>query len=440
VRYVIVGNSAAAVGAVEGLRSIDREGSVTLVAAEREHAYSRPLISYLLAGKVAAELMNYRPADFYLRHRVQAHLGEEVVAVDVARRAVTARSGRQFAYDRLLLATGGRAIVPDLPGLQAKGVFTFTTWNDARAIEAALAERRLTEAVVLGGGLIGLKAAEALMARGLKVTIVELADHLLSAALDRAASEIVEQALRRRAAAVCLQTTIDKVLTSAGAVRGVHLASGHTIYCQMLVVAVGVEPNVEYLRSSGLVLGRGVVVDEFMRTSAPDVYAAGDLAEAQDLLAGRKRPIPILPLAYRQGLIAGRNMAGAQETYRGGLAMNAIEICDVPTIAVGLTTAPEADGYETLTQSDPAGGPDARNSPGAPGRARAYRKVVLQGGRIVGALFVGDIDRAGIYTGLIERRVDVSAIRHLLLSKEFGLLALDPEYRKHVVNGPGIEV
>ena len=427
--YIVVGNSTAAVGAIEGLRSTDPDGRITLLAAEPDHTYSRPLISYLLAGKVDQRQMNYRPGDFYEKHAVATHLGDEVVSVDVANRTVATASGKQFQYDRLLLATGGRPFVPPIEGMDCDGVFTFAGWQDVRGIEQRLGAHTVREAVVLGGGMIGLKAAEALLGRGLKVTIVELADRLLSTTLDAVASRVLVDALQKRDAAVCLETTVDKVLSSGGTIRGVHLAGDLEIYCQMLVVATGVVPNVGFLEGSSIEINRGIVVDERMRTSVGDVYAAGDVVEAHDLLLGRKRPIPILPLAYRQGYGAGRNMAGVEETYHGGMAMNAIEICDVPTIAVGQTTLCDdcADGHcEVLTESDPQKG--------------TYKKVVLQKDRIVGVILVGDIDKAGIYAGLIERKADVGAIRQLLLSSEFGLLSLDPEYRKHMVSGPGIEV
>jgi len=429
VNYLIVGNSAAAVGAIEGLRSADPDGRIMLLSGEMDHTYSRPLISYLLAGKVDRQRMNYRPDDFYEKHTVEAQLGEDVVSVDTAAGTVTTSGGTQFEYDRLLLATGGRPFVPPIEGLDCEGVFTFTRWQDVRRIEQHLEAHTVHEAVVLGGGMIGLKAAEALLARGLKVTIVELAGRLLSTTLDAVASGIMVEALQKRGAAVCLETTIAKVLSSGGTIKGVHLADNLKIYCQMLVVAIGVVPNVGFLEGSGIETKRGIVVDERMRTSVENVYAAGDVVEAYDLLLGEKRPIPILPLAYRQGYVAGRNMAGAEETYDGGMAANSIEICDVPTVAVGQTTLCDDcqdDHCEVLTESDP--------------QKVIYKKVVLQKDCIVGLILVGDIDKAGLYAGLIERKTNVGTIKHLLLSSEFGLLSLDPEYRKHMVNGPGIEV
>ena len=424
--YLVIGNSAAAVGAVEGIRAVDAEGKITLLAAEPDHTYSRPLISYLLAGKVGPERMSYRPADFYEKFKVDAHLGQEVVAVDPAAHTVATRSGETYVYDRLLIATGGRPFVPAIDGLQgAGGAFTFTALDDARRIDQYLKETAVKEAVVLGGGMIGLKAAEALLARGLQVTIVELADRLLAATFDRAASELLEAALERRHATVTLNSTVERVRTAAGAVDGVRLTGDRELACQLLIVAIGVVPNVEFLRSSGLELGRGLVVDDHLRTSAADVYAAGDVVEGWDFLIEKNRPLPILPLAVRQGRIAGGNMAGRDESYLGGLAMNAIEICDLPTISVGLANE-SGEAYEVLAVRNP--------------ERRTYRKVVLRDNRIVGLILIGDIDRAGIFTGLIENKIDVSAIKHLLLAEEFGLLSLDSEYRKHMVNGPGIEV
>ncbi|MBN2581525.1 MAG: NAD(P)/FAD-dependent oxidoreductase, partial [Planctomycetes bacterium] len=375
------------------------------------------------------ERMSYRPADFYEAHNVETHLGEQVVAVDGEGRTVTTAAGTKYAYDRLLLATGGKPFVPPIAGIDCEGVFTFTQWEDVRKIEEHMDGHTVREAVVLGGGMIGLKAAEALIARGLKVTIVELADKLLSTTFDADASAILVEALEDRDAAVCLQTTVDKVLSRSGMIQGVHLTNDFEIYCQMLVVAIGVVPNVGFLAGSGIETKRGIIVDERMQTNATDVYAAGDVVEADDVLLGEKRPIPILPLAYRQGYVAGRNMAGVDEQYHGGMAMNSIEICEVPTISIGQTTVCDNcadEGCEVLTRRDPKQG--------------IYKKVVLRDGRMVGVILIGEIDNAGIFAGLIERQLNVAALKPLLLSSEFGLLSLDPEYRKHMVSGPGIEV
>lgn len=426
--YTIIGNSSAAIGAVEAIRAVDDQGQIVIVSGEPEHTYSRPLISYRLAGKIGDDRMAYRPPDFYRAQKVETLLGETVTAVDPATKTVRLASGRQLTYGKLLLASGGKPILPPISGSEGMaGIFTFTSYGDVRKIEAYIDRRGgVNEAVVLGGGMIGLKTAEALMARGLRVTIVELADRLLSASFDATASGMLVAALENAGAAVSLRTTVKEVFGGSGGIKGVRLSAGAEIYCRLLIAAIGVRPETGYLAGSGIEVDRGVLVDEHMKTNIDDLYAAGDVAEGYDLLMGERRPIPILPLAYRQGMIAGFNMAGRSELYRGGIAMNAIEVGGLPTVSLGDSARGEDETHEVMSFHD--------------ARAGVYKKIVLSGGRVVGLILIGEIERAGIYAGLIERRVDVSSVKHLLLSDAFGLLSLDPQYRKHMVSGPGIEV
>ena len=438
-RYVIIGNSAAAVGAVTAIREADREGSLTLLAREREHTYSRPLISYLLAGLVDESRMSYRGEDFYRINRVEALLGVEATGIDEASRAVLTADGRRIEFETLLIATGGAPVIPrDLAGADARGVFTFTTWEDARRIRAWIdpsdpdgasgsrrGEAHVRRAVVVGGGLIGLKAVEALAELKIETVVVELADRILAATFDRTASDLASKYLRKAGVAVRCSTTVSEIRTEDGRVAAALLRDGTRLDCEMLILAIGVAPDVRVANGTSIRLDRGILVDETMQTSVKGVYAAGDVAEAADLLSGKSRPIPILPIAYRQGAVAGANMAGRPAAYKGGLAMNAVDICGLPTISVGMTSL-EGEGIEVLSRLDEEKG--------------VYKKLVLKDRRLVGAIFVGDIDRAGIATGLIREKVDVSAFKHLLLSEEFGVLSLPEGYRKHVVSGQGIEV
>lgn len=184
-------------------------------------------------------------------------------------------------------------------------------------------------------------------------------------------------------------------------------------------------PETRLVAGTPIEVDRGILVDEHMRTSVPEIYAAGDVVQATDLLRGEKRCLAIFPNAYRQGLIAGINMAGGEGIYPGGMAMNSVDICGLPTISVGLT-CPQGEGYEVLSDLDE--------------EAAIYKKVILQGDKIVGAIFVGAIDRSGIITGLIREKSSVASCKDLLLSEEFGLISLPKEYRKHIVSGLGIEV
>jgi NAD(P)H-nitrite reductase large subunit len=424
--YLIIGNSAAATGGVSGIRELDRETPVTLIAREKEHTYSRPLIAYLLAGKVDESRMYYRPPDFHEKSGVRALLGLEVTRIDTQDHTVRTADGQTFAFEKLLIATGGKPVLPrEIPGTDARGVFTFTTWEDARRIRSTIDEARVKRAVVVGGGLIGLKAVEALKTLGVETTVVELAERILSATFDQTASDLASAFLRKAGVEVRCRTTVSEIEVSKGSVTGVRLRDGSRLPVELLIFAIGVTPDAGLVKETDIAVDQGILTDDTMQTSVKGIYAAGDVVQTTDLLSGAKRSIPILPNAYRQGYVAGVNMAGKKLTFRGGISMNAVDICGLPTISVGVTD-PGSDGYEILSTLD------AQNS--------TYRKIVLKEDRIVGAIFVGQIDRAGIFTGLIKDRVNVSGLKDLLLGEEFGVLSLPKDYRKHVVSGQGIEV
>jgi NAD(P)H-nitrite reductase large subunit len=427
-RYVIIGNSAAAVGAVEAIRRHDLENPITIVADEPHHVYSRPLISYLLGGLVDESRMYYRPADFYDRHRVQTMLGVRVVRVDPRHRTLALAGGGTLSYDRLLISTGGKPFVPPLPGSSANGVFTFTTWDDTRRIARYIDEHQVQSALVVGGGLIGLKTIEALLARDIQVTVVELADRILSTMFDRTASKLAELILRREHVDLRTGNTVEEVISRGGRVDHAVLRDGERVNCDLLVFAIGVRPNTGLIpEDSGIEIERGITVDLDMRTTVDDVYAAGDCVEALDMLLDDNRVIAIWPNAYRQGHVAGSNMAGVRKSYGDGFAMNSIEVCGVPTISVGISDPNKGDdGYEVMETYDR--------------ETLIYKKLVLRDQRLVGAILIGDIDRAGIYTGLIRDRVDVQPFQKHLLSGNFGLISLPKAYRKHLVVGESIEV
>jgi NAD(P)H-nitrite reductase large subunit len=427
-RYVIIGNSAAAVGAVEAIRQYDQESAVTIVADEFHHVYSRPLISYLLGRMVDESQMYYRPLDFYDRYRVDTMLGTEVVSVTPQEQSISMAGGGILSYDRLLIATGGVPFVPPTPGTDLEGIFTFTRWEDVRRMERYIEDHKVASALVVGGGLIGLKTTEALMARSIRVTVVELADRILSVSFDRTASRLAEGILRRAGTEIKTGTTVEQIVGRNGRVDHAILRDRERVNCDLVVFAIGVRPNADMIpQDAGIGVNRGILVDSRMRTSAQHVYAAGDCVETYDILLEVSRPIAIWPHAYRQGYVAGCNMVGVEKEYAGGFPMNSVEVCGVPTISVGITDPREAeDTYDVVERYDR--------------EALVYQKLVLRDDQLVGAISVGNIDRAGIYTGLIRDRVNVGPFKDHLLSGSFGLISLPQDYRKHIVVGDGIEV
>jgi NAD(P)H-nitrite reductase large subunit len=425
-RAVIVGNSATAVGAIEALRALDQSAEVMVVSEESHLIYSRPLLSHYLGGEIDQTRLAYRPSDFYTRHEVTPILETRAVGIDTANHRLLTQDGSSIAYDRLLVCTGGTPIVPPTPGIDTEGVFSFTRRSDVESILAFLEAHGGKEAVVVGGGMIGIKATDALIKRGIRVTMVELAPRILGAALDSTASRLMTSLLEEAGVRVLTRNTVTEIQSREGRVHSVTLRDGGPIRCDLMIFGIGVRPNTALVEGSDIRVNRGIVVDEFMRTSAPDVYAAGDVAEAYDLVVDMNRTVAIWPNAYRQGAIAGAHMVGIETPDAGGVAMNAIEVHGVPAISIGNSNLEDDPTHEFLTDLDE--------------RNHRYKRLVLKDDRLVGATLVGRINRAGIYTGLIRHKIDVGGSRSALMSEQFGLLSLPDRYRKHVVTGEGIEV
>ncbi len=423
--YTIIGNSAAAIGAIEAIREYDATGKIKVISDEPFYAYSRPLISYLLGGMVNEGKMLYRDPEFYGKKGVELLLKRKVICIDTSERKLLFEDGDKLSFDKLLIATGGVPIVPDIPGRDLRGVFTFTKWSDAKEIKRFIKRNSVQNALVVGGGLIGLKSVEALMKLGMKITVVELADRILSSTFDGTASRILEEKLRESDVEIVTENTVQEIRGYRSKVRNALLRDGREVSADIVIFAIGVRPNIPEMVGPGIEINRGISVDKHMRTSLEDIYAAGDVAEATEVVTGGKRVIAIWPNAYRQGKIAGYNMVGLGKEYAGSLAMNSVELCGIPTISAGFTET-DGEGYEILKSYDK--------------ETLSYRKIVMKNNRIVGFVFVNRIERAGIFTELTSSRVDVSSFKDNLLKEDFGLILLPKEFRKHLVSGPGIEV
>lgn len=416
VKYLIIGNSAGGIGAAEGIREVDEVGTIAIISDEPYLAYSRPLISEHLAERRPVERMLFRPPDFYDKNKIQAILGQKVVQLDIEEHSVGLEDSRRIAWERLLLATGGSPIVPAMQGINLKGVFTFTTLDDAKAIDAFLSRHpaRKVRAVVIGGGLIGVSVAEALVRRGVEITIVEMKERILNTILDEEASALGEENLRRAGIEIITGRTVAKVSSYLSAeATGVTLDDGRLIPCEMVIVAIGVQPRTELVSNTEIKVNRGIVVERNMSTSMPDVYACGDVAEAYDFVYGDNRPIPIWPNAYIGGRIAGVNMAGIPTEYPGGTAMNSMNCFGAAIVSAGIVTPPD-NSYEVLSRR----------------HGNIYRKVVLKDGLIVGIVFAGDVEKSGIVYNLMKDRVDVHSFKQVLVADDFGLVSMPEDIRR----------
>ena len=431
--YVIIGNSIAAIHAIEGIRELDRDGSIIVISDEKTHVYSRPLISYYLAQKVKEDQILYRPPSFYEKNKIRSFLGKKAVSLDTKAKQVILEDNTRIRYEKLLLATGGAPFVPDIPGKGHEGVFRFRTIEDARCLKRYITDHPVQRAVVLGGGLIGLKATEALLALNIRVSIVELADRILSATFDQTASRLIEKALEHIGCPIMTGNTVKEFLPGPdGRISAAILKDGSRIDCDLAIIAIGVRPRLDLIKGTEIKAKRGILVDHQLETNIKDIFAAGDVIESYDFILNTHRPVAILPNASRQGRIVGRNMAGGNRLYEGCLAMNSVELAGIPTISVGLTDPSVLEDTERRKRIEVLESIEEENT--------NYKKVVLEDNRIIGVILIGRIDRAGIYTGLIKDKVDISLIKDHLLKDDFGLLSLPKAYRKHLVTGQGIEV
>ncbi|MDR0947619.1 MAG: FAD-dependent oxidoreductase [Ruminococcus sp.] len=401
--YVIIGNSAAAIGAIEGIRAYDKDGSVTLISDEKYFTYSRPLISYWLKNSVTDENMKYRDPDFYEKNNVTTMLGETVTAISANEKTVTTASGKTIAFDKLLCATGSKPFVPKTEGYEkVKNVFTFMKFDDAKAIKEVLTAD--SKVLIVGAGLIGLKAAEAVHEYTENITVIDLADRILSSILDEDAAKIMQTHISDKGVTFKLGTSV-KVFSENSA----ELQNGETVDFDILIMAVGVRPNTELVSAAGGKVNRGIITDKTQLVDGlKDIYAAGDCTESIDITTGDSKILALLPNAFLQGEVAGKNMAGNLCYYVNAIPMNAIGFFGLHIITAGSYTG---DTYVVT---------DGEN----------YKKLITKDDKLVGFILMGDVDRAGIYTSLIKEHIALSECNFDLL-KDKPLMAAFSKIRRN---------
>jgi NAD(P)H-nitrite reductase large subunit len=421
-KYVIVGASAAGIGAVEAIRNVDPVGTITIISEENCPQYSRPMISDFVSGKTTFPKMMCREDDFWKVNRVDALTGRTAVNLNLPEKLVTLDSGEKIRYEKLLIATGGKPFVPKMEGSHKEGVFTFTRIADAERLAEKLETAR--SVVVIGAGLIGVSVTEALVKRGLKVTLVELQDKILSLLLDSTGSDIMEDVIRKAGVTIITGQSVQRIIGKPEkdqTVGGVILTKGEQLACDAVIVAIGVVPRTELVAGTDVKVNRGIMVDNFMQTNVPDVYASGDVAEAYDFIINQNRLLPLWPLAVAEGKVAGFNMAGKITEYAGGTNMSSLKYFGVPVVSIGITNPKDETAYEVLVKH----GPD-RN---------LYKKIVLKDNLIVGMTLVNDVERAGTLFHLMKNRVSVKKFKNKIVSDEFGLAMLPAPLRRNMCQG-----
>jgi NADPH-dependent 2,4-dienoyl-CoA reductase/sulfur reductase-like enzyme/pSer/pThr/pTyr-binding forkhead associated (FHA) protein len=408
-QYVIVGNGIAGMTAAEILRTENDKADITVIADDPFPVYYRPALKDYLAGRVREEKLWARPNSFYQDHRIR-FLAERVVRIQVGQHLVQLASGRQIGYTKLLLASGARASRLTCPGVTLAGVTTLRTVADYQGVQQQLSQAR--RVVVTGSGTLAMETIETLRHRGYDVTHLLRKRTLWSEVLDATASDLVLQQERRDGVDVLLEEEIAEITGKDGHVTGITTSSGARIPCEMVIIAIGVDPAVDFVKSSGIPCGRGMQVDAAMRSSAPDIYAAGDILETTDTATGRTRVLGQWYPAIQQARAAAYSMLDMLDTRRPFQASNfynATFLYGLEFASVGLTQAPRgAQGYQELV-ADP--------------EPRSYRKVLLKNGAPVGMLFLGNRKDALAFKRAIDHGVNLAPVAAQLFSPDFKLNA-----------------
>jgi nitrite reductase (NADH) large subunit len=424
--YVILGNSASGLTAIDAIRARDKTGPITLISKEPDPAYSRVALPYILSKEKNLRQITLQEPEYFKTNNVETIIGTGASALDAKARTITLEDGRTVSYDKLLIATGSTSRVPPVQGIEDADVCYHWTLADTRKLEEQMA--RAKTCFVIGAGFISLLTVSALIkAAPLKYTVVEIADQVMPQLLDQTGGEALERGMREKGIEVLLGDSVSAIENTQHSALGtrhytVTLGSGKTFSADMIVCGTGVRPNVDFLSGSELKLANGVVTNERQQTNVPDVYAAGDCAETHDFLTGERVVHAIWPTAIDQGRVAGANMsagsasggAGDSQTYPGSLSWNVTELFGLASASVGEFR--DRPGLEPIVFHNAA--------------ANIYRKLLLDGNRIVGAVVIGraeHIQDLGVVQAMIRRKTDISKWKHMLQGERinYGMLAYE---------------
>jgi len=398
-KHLIIGCGSAAVSAAEQIRTINADDDIHVVTMEDADPYSPTALPYLLSGKTDEAGLFKGREGYFGNLNCRFLKAKEVVEIYPDKKEVGYRGGEKEHYDKLLIASGSSPVAPPIEGLAEYGFLGIRTLEDCKKLLGLL--EKDSGVAVLGGGLVGVEVAIGLAEKGYRVTIIEKEPRLLPLYFDKDAEGIIRKAF--------LEHNIN--LLTGMEVRGVHgknggveiaFSDGGMISANVLVTCVGVRANVDFLKGTGIKIGRGIRVDRAMRTSVEDIYAAGDVVEAPDFFNATYGMNPIILSAVAQGRVAGSNMAGVPETYRGWTSSNIFTFFGNTAFSVGLSM-PAEEGFEVVTKRD-----DHRGK---------YKKLVFDQGRLVGASMINTVVDPGVLLCLIEKGIDVGKEKALLFEQ-----------------------
>ncbi len=389
VRLVIIGSGAAGLSAVQTIIEKGNTVNVVLITKERRF-YALFSLPYFISGEIEEKYLDRFDPQYFKDLGIQMKLDTTVTSVNPKSNSILLASGEEITYDRLLIATGASPIKPPIEGLDKDGVVTLVSLRDSQTILKKLAHK-LKHVVIIGGGFIGIESATALNSLGAKVTIIERENRILPRMLDIDTAEIVKQLLQDHDIEVLTSTSVNQIL-GEDRVKAVQVGQ-KKIQCELVVVAVGVRPNIDIIKGTKISTNEGILVNEYLQTNVPNIFAAGDVAEALDRATNRLKINAIWPNAISQGRIAAQNMMNQKVQYQGSDAINLINIFDTPVLSIGLTSNEIGDCDVIQIH-----------------RNRVYRKLLLSDGKLLGYQTIGDLRNAGFLLHAHRLGADITGV------------------------------
>lgn len=388
--FLVIGASAASIGALRKLRSLNPQASITCVTAEKEMPYNRCLLADYLAQSRPDEAVYTKGADFFEENNINLILNTRIASIDTNSNLALAEDGKKFTYEKLFLGIGKSAFIPPIPGAEAQGVLPFFDLKDAHAIRELAQKPNINNVIVVGGGLTGLECADALTEYDLFITVIEQADHVLPAQIDVTGAQYIQTLAEGAGIAVHTSSSIGQIhANNNNQVTGVTLTDGTTLPADAVILATGGRPNIKLAQQAGLeVNGQGLVVTKHMQTSNPSIYAGGDICWVDDLLTNNKMQSCLWPDAVMQGMVAASNMCDKQREYPGTLAVTSSTIFDTTFVTCGPVT--QAHKYKALVKKE---------------NNFYHRLLIDEQGILQGFVMVGNITGVGqLRKAMLEKR------------------------------------
>lgn len=404
-RVVIIGNGVSGITVAKLLRAQHPRAEIVVLSEENDHYYPRPVLIEFLAGRLQRQELYFYPESWYEERKLQIYLGKHVSEIELKEKKVKTMQGEEFPYTFLVIATGAKSLIPPIPGCEKPGVFSLRTRHDADSLKEFISRKndesgQGKEAVVIGGGYLGLETAYALLGAGLVPTVLETSEYILKKHIDEQGAKILQAKLEGLGVRFKTDAHIEKIYGNEHA-EGVMLKNGEKLAASVVVIAAGITPDINISRRAGLKTERGLVVDKYMQTSDESVFGCGDVTEFEGKMGG------VIPVCLAQAQVAAYNILnGPKLVYRGTLMNTSLKIAGTDLTCLGMTQPPR-EAFQTLKSTDENRG--------------IYKKVIVSANKVIGVILLGDRKDVLVWNKIITQGVDIGRYKETLLKDNFDL-------------------